>query len=70
MVYTSAECIDIVLDMILGLRKVTMAYKNYDTEIVAKHHVCLVGWPEDVEFKSLSKLGSLEACLKVSTLRA
>ena len=43
MVYTSAERIDIVLDMILGLRKVTMAYKNYDTEIVAKHHVCLVG---------------------------
>ena len=64
-ILSATSSIDTMLDIILCLKKVTMAYENYDTEIVAKHHVHLVSWPEDVELKSLLKLGSLEACIKV-----
>jgi hypothetical protein len=43
-----------------------MSYDNYAKVIVQKYHIKLVGWPEDVTFQSPSKIGSLDACIKVN----
>ncbi|KAK0478656.1 hypothetical protein EDD18DRAFT_1047927, partial [Armillaria luteobubalina] len=37
-----------------------MNYTNYDTDIVACHHVKLDGWPIGIKFKKLSNLKNLQ----------
>ncbi|KAG6835519.1 hypothetical protein H0H93_000604 [Arthromyces matolae] len=54
--------VEISLLIIEGLRTITgdkrikMKYREYDSQIVAEHHVQIVGWPSLVPFRPPSKL--------------
>ncbi|PBK85154.1 hypothetical protein ARMGADRAFT_893950, partial [Armillaria gallica] len=37
-----------------------MNYEAYNTAIKAQHHIQIIGWPEDMEFKSPSNIEPTE----------
>ncbi|KAF7353146.1 hypothetical protein MSAN_01502100 [Mycena sanguinolenta] len=52
------ECTGIIntgLQTVLGITKVKMNYNNYIPKIVKARNVGLVNWPDEVEFKRMSK---------------
>ncbi|KAJ7836772.1 hypothetical protein B0H14DRAFT_2589513 [Mycena olivaceomarginata] len=56
------ECTSIIkagLQAILGKTKVAMNYENYIKAIVEGKNVGLVGWPEGVDFKCMSKQSAI-----------
>ncbi|KAG6875240.1 hypothetical protein C0993_010169 [Termitomyces sp. T159_Od127] len=58
-----AECTGLVLNglcSILVNKTVKMNYMNYDTMIVEKYHVHLVGWPSRIAFGSPSKISTMD----------
>ncbi|KAJ7143089.1 hypothetical protein C8R43DRAFT_891959, partial [Mycena crocata] len=70
------ECTAIIkqgLQTLLNMTKIAMNYENYIKALVLGKGVGLVGWPEGVEFKRMSKqsaigpLRSLHAALKDGT---
>lgn len=45
--------------MTLNLKNVHMNYLNYETAIVEKYHVTLVGWPSTLPFANPSNIGTV-----------
>ncbi|SJL18167.1 uncharacterized protein ARMOST_21743 [Armillaria ostoyae] len=58
-----SQCTDMILQGlrdITGERNVRMNYINYETDIFARHHVRIDGWPIGIKFESLSNLKNLQ----------
>ncbi|KAK0235418.1 hypothetical protein EDD85DRAFT_842997 [Armillaria nabsnona] len=58
-----AQCTEMIqkgLKEITGESSIRMNYVNYDTDIVARHHVRLDGWPMGIKFESLSNIKNLQ----------
>ncbi|KAG6848546.1 hypothetical protein H0H93_016023 [Arthromyces matolae] len=41
---------------ITGIKNIKMKYREYDSQIVAEHHIQIVGWPSLVPFRPPSKI--------------
>ncbi|KAK0457965.1 uncharacterized protein EV420DRAFT_1270943 [Desarmillaria tabescens] len=56
------QCTDLILQGLHTFRysNLRMNYVNYETDIVARHHVKIDGWPIGIKFESLSNLKNLQ----------
>ncbi|KAL0572060.1 hypothetical protein V5O48_009899 [Marasmius crinis-equi] len=62
-----SKCSTFITNGLKNLRgdQIQMNWINYDTAIVQKHRCHLVGWPDDVDFKSPSSLTTTDDLLEV-----